>query len=188
MKSNRSRLALLGLLSRGPASGYDLKKQVEELFSHFWNESYGQIYPILKQLAADGLAVRKAQRQTGKPDRLIYSITRKGQEMLRQWLEEPAQMQVSRNEILMKLLLTTRFSAETALAHIERYRDEHLQRIGALSEQETSLHQLSDVDALAWNLTLMHERQVSRAVIRWCDEAKRQLRAEAAKGKTEAAS
>ena len=85
MKPNKSKLAILGLVAHEPASGYDIKKLVEQMLSHFWNESYGQIYPILKQLAAEGLAVRKTQRQKGKPDRQLYSVTPKGVDELREW-------------------------------------------------------------------------------------------------------
>jgi hypothetical protein len=30
--------------------GYDIKKEVEERLSHFWSESYGHIYPMLRRL------------------------------------------------------------------------------------------------------------------------------------------
>ncbi|MGH9601902.1 MAG: PadR family transcriptional regulator, partial [Terriglobales bacterium] len=48
--TNTTRFALLGLLSLGPQSGYDLKKRMEQSIAHFWSESYGQIYPTLRRL------------------------------------------------------------------------------------------------------------------------------------------
>ena len=69
---------LLGLLNVEPMSGYDLGQTIRGSIGHFWNESYGQIYPNLKRLAVDGLVVSKTQKQKGKPDRHIYSITKKG--------------------------------------------------------------------------------------------------------------
>ena len=44
----------LGLLSRGEASGYDLKKDFESLFRHFFPAGYGSIYPALAGLALVG--------------------------------------------------------------------------------------------------------------------------------------
>jgi hypothetical protein len=44
-RATTSRYALLGMLSLGPGSGYDLKKRIEGSLAHFWSESYGQIYP-----------------------------------------------------------------------------------------------------------------------------------------------
>ena len=48
-KENRSKYAVLGMLATGPKSGYDIKQTIETSIGHFWNESYGQIYPILKR-------------------------------------------------------------------------------------------------------------------------------------------
>jgi hypothetical protein len=36
-------------------SGYEIHKAIEDNFGSFWGESYGQIYPTLKRLAAEGL-------------------------------------------------------------------------------------------------------------------------------------
>ncbi len=49
-RENKTKYALLGLLNVCPGSGYDIKKLMEQSTSNFWNESYGQIYPILKDV------------------------------------------------------------------------------------------------------------------------------------------
>jgi len=72
MKENKSKYAIMGMLSMGPVSGYDIKKRFEESLSYFWNESYGQIYPILKKITQTGACDqidRETDRQTG-PSRL----------------------------------------------------------------------------------------------------------------------
>src|SRR3546814_665287 len=61
----------LGVLSRGAASGYEIKKAFEEgPFSHFHQASFGSIYPTLNALSADGLvAVRPgAAKAPGQED------------------------------------------------------------------------------------------------------------------------
>ena len=59
----------LGILSTGEASGYEIKKDIEEgMFSHFIDASFGSIYPALTQLAGEGLVTVREQEQTGKPD------------------------------------------------------------------------------------------------------------------------
>ncbi len=59
MKENtgKSKYVILGMLARMPLTGYTIKKWLENEYSHFWQESYGQIYPTLKILVAQGLAV-----------------------------------------------------------------------------------------------------------------------------------
>ena len=82
-RANTSRHAILGVLGFCPMSGYDVKKLIERSIAHFWNESYGQIYPILNRLAAEGFAERRREKQRGKPDRHVYSLTDKGRAELR---------------------------------------------------------------------------------------------------------
>jgi len=69
----------LGLLSFQPASGYDLKKEFESLFKHFFPAGYGSIYPALADLAAAGHVECEEIEQQGKPDRKVYAITPTGQ-------------------------------------------------------------------------------------------------------------
>src|SRR2546429_5742806 len=77
-RANTSRYAILGVLSRRPMSGYDVKKLIERSIAHFWSESYGQIYPILNRLAAEGLAERRREGQPGQPDRPAHSLPSNG--------------------------------------------------------------------------------------------------------------
>jgi hypothetical protein len=60
---------LLGLLAIEPMSGYDLGLTIRASVGHFWNESYGQIYPNLKKLETERFVISKTERQKGKPDR-----------------------------------------------------------------------------------------------------------------------
>ena len=46
---------VLGLLADGPRSGYDIKAIVDRSTRFFWAASYGQIYPELRRLEAEGL-------------------------------------------------------------------------------------------------------------------------------------
>lgn len=168
---------MLGLLAIQPGSGYDIKKLVGRLLAHFWSESYGQIYPILGQLASEGLAARKVQRQRGKPDRQIYTITKKGLDVLGAWLEQPTQIQISRNETLLRVALAANTNPETTIEQIGRYRDHHLQNLQLCADLETAIgDELTGHPQLEyWLLTVSHEKHLSRAAIRWCDEARRML-------------
>jgi DNA-binding PadR family transcriptional regulator len=77
------RTLCLGVLSRGEASGYEIKKAFEEgPFSHFHQASFGSIYPALNALSAEGLVVVRAQAQEKRPDKKIYSIAPKGRNAL----------------------------------------------------------------------------------------------------------
>lgn len=90
----------LGMLTDGPASGYDLKKQFESTFSHFFAAGYGSIYPALSSLAEHGLVNCEEIPQEGKPDRKVYEITQSGWEFLREALQNPAPCHKIRSEFL----------------------------------------------------------------------------------------
>jgi PadR family transcriptional regulator, regulatory protein AphA len=121
-KENKSKYALLGILSIGPGSGYDIKKLMEQSTSNFWNESYGQIYPILKQLVKQGLATSHTEKQEGKPERYVYTLTGKGLEELRHWLTEPIEHTVERNELLLKLFFGRQNSIADNVEHVQQFR------------------------------------------------------------------
>lgn len=55
-RQNKSQYALLGMLTLGEMSGYDIKKLFDTSLRNFWGESFGQIYPILRRLVREGLA------------------------------------------------------------------------------------------------------------------------------------
>ena len=73
------RTQCLGLLMRGPASGYELKKRIEEgPFCHFLQASFAAIYPALSRLTKEGLVTATAKAQANRPDKKIYAITPEG--------------------------------------------------------------------------------------------------------------
>ena len=90
----------LGMLCDGPASGYDLKKQFESSFAHFFAAGYGSIYPALSSLASDGLVECEEVAQEGKPDRKVYRITNTGHEALLDALADPTPSHKVRSEFL----------------------------------------------------------------------------------------
>lgn len=172
-RENKSRFAILGLLSLQPMSGYDIRKKIAVSIGHFWSEGYGQIYPILKQLEVEGLATSSHELQTGKPDRVVYAITEAGQNELRTWLKAPIEAAVERNEILLKLFFGRQIAPADNLAHLRQFEERQQQLLAefeALREQmEGPLAHLPD--APYWRLVISYGLHSSQAMLRWCDEA-----------------
>ncbi len=76
-----TRTLCLGVLSRGPASGYEIKKAFEEgPFSHIHATSFGSVYPALNKLSAEGQVTCREQSQDGRPDKKVYAVTPAGRE------------------------------------------------------------------------------------------------------------
>jgi len=93
----------LGLLSLNEACGYDLKKEFESIFKHFFTAGYGSIYPALADLAENGLVSCREIPQDGKPDRKTYSITQAGREAFSNALQNTNPQHKMRSEFLAML-------------------------------------------------------------------------------------
>src|SRR5687768_12625416 len=169
---NRTRYAVLGALTLAPMSGYDLKRFADQSVAHFWAESYGQIYPILRQLRAEGLVSANAASRSRPRSRIVYSITEKGRKALRAWLAEPAQPHVLRIEVLLKLFFARNAAPEVAQGLVRAFRAEHVARLAAYDAKGPSLRSehRGDQNLPYWLMTLSYGRHVSAALIAWADE------------------
>jgi PadR family transcriptional regulator, regulatory protein AphA len=177
-RASSSPEVLLGLLSIDSMSGYDLGQAIRDSIGFFWNESYGQIYPSLKRLAAAGLVRAKAEKQKGKPDRQIYSITVKGHAHLAEWLSRAPQPEIPRNELLLKLFFGVRVSPAIMIAFVERMAEGEqavLERIRKISKEAIGqLQQYPDVPY--WQMTARFGEFELEAHLRWAEETLAKLR------------
>lgn len=171
-RENKSKYAILGILSFAPMSGYDIKKKIEISTSNFWTESYGQIYPILKRLVTEGLATQSIEEQTGKPDRNVYTITDKGREELQRWLTEPVEPQVERIEILLKLFFGNEVAIADSIRHVQQFRSTQEDLLKKYQGIEQDLKNRSNDNPYSpyWLITASYKLHVTSALIAWCDE------------------
>lgn len=115
------RTLCLGVLSAGEATGYEIKKEIEEgLFSHFIEASFGSIYPALTQLAGEGLVTVRAEEQTGKPDKKVYSITSAGRQALARAIAVLPAKDRYKSEFLFQMLLQEMITPQVMLAAIDK--------------------------------------------------------------------
>ena len=186
MREVKSKYAILGMLSIAPMSGYDIKKQVETSISNFWTESYGQIYPVLKNLIAEKLVTKTVESEGGKPDRHVYALTAKGRKELRRWLLEGFAPKVQRNEFLLKLFFGEEITPKANIAHVEQFRELQrglLQKYAAVEKQITR-DNAGNPNLPYWLMTISYGQHVSRALVQWCDKALAQLNRMADSGNT----
>ena len=100
------RTLCLGILSLKEASGYEIKKEIEDgMFRHFIDASYGSIYPALTQMNAEGLLTVRAEEQSGRPDKKVYGITEAGRAALTKGLSVVPGKDKFKSEFLFEMLL-----------------------------------------------------------------------------------
>lgn len=176
---NRTKTALLGFLSWGPMSGYDVRQLIEGSIANFWREGYGRIYPMLAQLTDEGLATRRETRSEGGRPRNVYEITEKGREALESWLREPTVLRPPRNERLLKLFFGARTDASVSREHIEAHRRELEGAREHYGEIRERLEAVKDAppDRRFWLMTLRQGELAVEADLRWCAEVLEELRA-----------
>lgn len=125
---------ILGMVSREPRSGYEIKALVDNSTRFFWAASYGQIYPELRKLSEAGL-VEGVEAPRGERRRTVYAITPDGEEELKSWLLQPPQTFEMREEGLLKLFFAGVLEPEEAavtLREMAEYRRGLAERLRAI--------------------------------------------------------
>src|SRR5438270_13062665 len=127
---------VLGLLALGPRSGYDIKAAVDRSTRFFWAASYGQIYPELRRLEAEGL-VAGADDPNGARARRVYELTSSGRKALEEWLLGSSVTIEYRDESLLRLFFADALPREQALAILEARKHGHEAYLDILRVIET---------------------------------------------------
>jgi DNA-binding PadR family transcriptional regulator len=166
--------AVLGLLTFGETSGYDLTKLTEQSIGFFLTPAKSQIYSELRRLMSLGYATERQVEQDRRPDKRLYRITERGRRALRDWLETG---EVEGGEIkspfLVKVFFGAHMSGEALLAQVKEMRRRDAEQLQVLKQIETLI---KDQEEMFFpNLTLRCGLAHTRALIRWEDEVIREL-------------
>jgi DNA-binding PadR family transcriptional regulator len=159
-------------------TGYEIRQLVEDSIGHFWHESYGQIYPALREIHRAGLVSRKKRRSAGKPERHEYTISPSGRSHLLEWLSREPRPERVRHELLLKLHFAVSGNLQDHLRNIEKYRD----------RQQDLLHKFEwirseyfkplqgDPGLPFWEAELSYGLHVAKARVTWAKETISKLR------------
>lgn len=115
---------LLGLLTYGDMSGYDLEKLFKRSIGFFWKAQISQIYRDLHDMEKKGWLTSDRIIQTDKPNKQVFHITESGMSELDRWLTD---YDVSgdfnlRIGILVRVFFSLRRPKEELIFLLERYR------------------------------------------------------------------
>jgi DNA-binding PadR family transcriptional regulator len=174
MKRNRTAYVILGILSIEPnKSGYDIRKAIEGSVGHFWGESYGQIYPTLKRLAAEALIVPSNSPITTRKKRQEYSLTDAGRTCLREWLAVPFQNDPPRNEFLLKLFFGREATPNVSIEHVRDCQEKNRRMLATLTGFEALARKQSSKNPHLpyWMLTLDLGIALTRTALEWGETA-----------------
>ena len=136
---SRTGFLILGLLSEGPLTGYEIRKTTLARFRFFWNESYGQIYPQLKKLDADGF-IRSELDGGNSRGSIHYSLRPKGRKALEAWLDEGDAQDQLRLESVLRIYLSAIMGLPSCAATIREF---EMKSTSALADMERMRARLS---------------------------------------------
>ena len=77
--------AILACLTERPMTGYELAKTFDNSIGFFWKADHQQIYRELTKLRDRGHIQGREVVQSGKPNKLVYTLTPEGRAALRHW-------------------------------------------------------------------------------------------------------
>jgi PadR family transcriptional regulator, regulatory protein AphA len=170
MKTTAVTPVVLGLLSLGPRSGYDIKTVVDRSTRFFWAASYGQIYPELRRLEEEGL-IEGEDASNGARGRRTYKLTEAGREALRAWLLGSTTTVELRDESLLRLFFSDNLPREQALVLLEgrrRGHEEYLEVLRAIDARPGTDPEFVDL-VLRWGI------EFNEWGAKWCQEQLKRL-------------
>lgn len=162
---------ILGMISREPRSGYEIKATVDNTTRFFWAASYGQIYPELKRLSEAGL-VEGIDASRGDRKRTVYAITADGEAELKDWLRMPPETVEMREEGLLKLFFAGVLKPAEAVETLRSMRSMRLELSERLRAMEPEKTELDDPYPL---MVLRAGIEFNEWFAGWCERMEAQL-------------
>jgi len=161
--------ALLGLLAREPATGYDLARMLRRPVGYFWSAGHSQIYPELARLEGAGLVRHTVVEGAGPRATKRYRVTALGRRDVRAWLLATT-AEVDEREVLLRVYLLFVLSPAEAVGVVEAIRGHHrstLQHYRGIALDDSPQDwgpDLVERATLRWGIAFEEGR------LAWCDD------------------
>ncbi|QWG19015.1 PadR family transcriptional regulator [Bradyrhizobium sediminis] len=175
--------AILACLTEHPMTGYELAKTFDNSLGFFWKANHQQIYRELTKLRDRGHIQGREVVQSGKPNKLVYTLTPEGRAALRHWGARPSSPASIKDDLLVRLYALDSVDIEPLrtdlMARLEYHRDRFARYERILNKRfPDGTAPPGDVGKL---LGLRMGVRYERAVAEWCEEALDTLPAASAK-------
>ncbi|MCW2495798.1 PadR family transcriptional regulator [Jatrophihabitans sp.] len=171
--------AILVSLAEQRSSGYELARRFDRSIGQFWSATHQQVYKVLGRMEQDGWVTATVVPQEGRPDKKVYDLTAAGRVELAGWLALPAQPEVTRSDLAVKVRGAADGDLDAVLAEVARHRALHAERLDSYLANEK--HEFPDPESLTgrrlhqW-LVLRGGITLEQGLIGWYDEVLGTLR------------
>lgn len=169
--------AILVLLTDQPMSGYDLAKSFDASIGFFWTADHQQIYRELGRLKERGHVDAREVIQSGRPNKLVYTITPSGLAALKAWSQRPSAPAPIKDDLLVRFYALGHVDISALRVQLTQRMELHTDRqrrfqdilARHFSGKQLSLSQTGRLLALRMGL------RYEQACIEWCEEALQSL-------------
>lgn len=165
--------AILICLTDKPMSGYELAKSFDTSIGFFWRADHQQIYRELAKLRDRGHVQGQEVIQTGKPNKLVYSLTDDGRMHIRRWSQQPTKPTYAKDDLLVRVYALDAIDLDALrvdlMARMEAHRDK-LVRYQHILDKYFSGPNLAPVQKgklLGLKMGMRYERGWAE----WCEDA-----------------
>ncbi|NEV01172.1 PadR family transcriptional regulator [Bradyrhizobium uaiense] len=165
--------AILACLTERPMTGYELAKTFDASIGFFWKADHQQIYRELSRLRDKGHVQGREVVQSGKPNKLVYTLTAEGRAALKHWAARPSVPPSIKDDLLVRLYALECVDIEPLrtdlMARLEHHRDRYERYERLLNKRfPDGTAPPADVGKmLGLRIGMRHER----VVVEWCEEA-----------------
>jgi DNA-binding PadR family transcriptional regulator len=153
---------VLGFLTGGPMSGWDLSHAIAESVGNFWNVTRSQVYRELKTLESGELVTTAGSK--GARDRVAYRITPAGRREFKRWVARDLEEETRRVPVLLTTFFGAQVSPKRLAAILDAQREVLAEQLGRYRAAERDL----DDDPFA-RATARYGIAYCRMAIRWID-------------------
>jgi DNA-binding PadR family transcriptional regulator len=121
--------AIMTALIDDDLSGFELAKDFETSLGFFWRASHQQIYQELHKLADKHWLNKREVHQSGRPNKIVYGLTKAGRDALAAWVYGNTRTQAAKDELLIKLYNLSDENASHLAAEISERREQMMQML-----------------------------------------------------------
>jgi DNA-binding PadR family transcriptional regulator len=128
-----TQMIILGLLHKGPHTGYEVQKRMEGTTDFFYSTSAGSIHPAFKKLEEASYVTAHSAPRDGR-NRKVFTITETGRAAFLDWLGKDIALARIKEDVLVKLFFFEHLNGEERTELMKRHIAQLRQVHGILSE------------------------------------------------------
>jgi DNA-binding PadR family transcriptional regulator len=164
---NPADFPLLGVLSLGPAHGYDLCAELRDSLGEIWTLRASHIYALLAGLEKDGLVSHERIDQENRPAKKVFHITPEGRRLFSAWTTSPVS---SVRDMRLEFFAKLHFARQESNGVVSKLLEDQLKVCSKNVKRLVAQIEACDVEAersiLHYRLTMLH------ATVNWLRKAR----------------